>query len=154
MIRAEEFREDLLYRINTIQIEIPPLRDRSEDILALADHFLNLYSKKYGKTDLFFSRSAIKEMKSYSWPGNIRELRHNIEKAVILSETDTLEPGVIFQKISGEKVIDPVSLNIEENEKTLIIKALELNRGNMSRTAKELGISRKTLYNKIKRYQL
>lgn len=154
LIRTEEFREDLLYRINTIQIEIPPLRERKEDIPALAKHFLELYINKYGKTDLSFSRSAIKEMESYPWPGNIRELRHNIEKAVIFSETDTIEPGVIFQKISGEKTFGPTSLNLEENEKVLIIKVLELNKGNMSRTAWDLGISRKTLYNKIRRYHL
>lgn len=154
LIRAEKFREDLLYRINTIQIEIPPLRERKEDIPALADHFLELYCSKYGKTDLSFSRTAIREMESYPWPGNIRELRHNVEKAVILSETDTIEPAMIFQKFSEDKTSVPASLNLDDHEKTLIRKAVELNRGNLSRSARELGISRKTLYNKMKKYNL
>jgi len=154
LIRTDEFREDLLYRINTIQIEIPPLRDRKEDIPALANHFLDLYSRKYGKKDLLFTPSVMKEMENYSWPGNIRELRHNIEKAVILTESKSIKPEVIFKKYSDEKTFNSASFNLEENERRLIINALALNKGNMARTARKLGVSRKTLYNKMKKFNL
>jgi len=154
MTQLEEFREDLLYRINTIQIEIPPLRERKEDIRILAEHFLSVYGKKYNKEGLAFTLSAVKDMTAYPWPGNIRELRHTIEKAVILTEKESIDPDAIFQRSALTQPPVSTSLNIEETEKILIKRALEVNRGNYTQCAKDLGITRKTLYNKLKKYGL
>ncbi|MBT3301313.1 MAG: sigma-54-dependent Fis family transcriptional regulator [Bacteroidetes bacterium] len=153
MVSEGTFREDLLYRLNTIQIGLPPLRDRTEDIPLLADHFLSRYAKKYEKQNLKINKSALDHLKSYRWPGNIRELEHAIEKAVILSELDVLKADdFLFHPSKRNEMDDIQSLNIEEMEKVLIKKALLKLRGNMSHVAKELGVSRATLYNKIDRY--
>jgi len=153
MVSEGTFREDLLYRLNTIQIGLPPLRDRTEDIPLLADHFLARYAKKYEKQNLKINKSALDHLKSYRWPGNIRELEHAIEKAVILSELDVLKADdFLFHPSKRNEMDDIQSLNIEEMEKVLIKKALLKLRGNMSHVAKELGVSRATLYNKIDRY--
>jgi DNA-binding NtrC family response regulator len=152
MVRSDDFREDLLYRINTIQIEIPALRERREDIRLLAEHFLGLYGKKYGKEDLSLTVSAIREMEAYSWPGNIRELRHSIEKAVILTDKDAITPEMLFQKPGNTPELTRGSLNLKKMEKALIKKAIEINRGNLARSARDLGITRKTLYNKIEKF--
>ncbi len=154
MVKSDEFREDLLYRINTIQVEIPALRERREDINLLAEHFLDLYGKKYGKEGLSLTVSAIKEMEAYSWPGNIRELRHSIEKAVILTDKETITPEILFQKPGKSPDIAMGSLNLKEFEKALIKRAIEINRGNLAKSARDLGITRKTLYNKIEKYKL
>ena len=154
MVKSGEFREDLLYRINTIQIEIPALRERREDIRLLAEHFLALYGKKYAKGELSLTVSAIKEMEAYSWPGNIRELRHSIEKAVILTDKDAISPEMLFQKPGKSPDIATGSLNLKEFEKALIKRAIEINRGNLAKSARDLGITRKTLYNKIDKYRI
>ena len=153
MIKTGAFRKDLLYRINTIQIEVPPLRERKADIHALADHFLDYYSRKYGKEDLSFSKTALNRMESHDWPGNVRELQHTIEKVVILSEDKRIDASDLFSITSG-KVKRVAGLSLEENEKYLILKAIEINRGNLARSARELGISRKTLYNKLEKYDI
>ena len=151
-VRNREFREDLLYRINTIQIEVPPLRNHREDIPLLSEFFLHKFSLKYGK-ELSISSSALEKLKDYSWPGNIRELQHLIEKAVILSDSNVL--GIKDFSISTIKNMNDKELfSLEGMEKTLIAKALEKHSGNISAVASELGITRPTLYNKIKKYGL
>lgn len=153
MSKTGAFREDLLYRINTIPIEVPPLRERKADIHSLANHFLEYYSRKYNKVDITFSKAALNRMESYDWPGNIRELQHTVEKVVILSEDNRIDVSDLFASTSG-KVRKATGLNLEENEKYLILKAIEINRGNLARSARELGISRKTLYNKLGKYEI
>jgi two-component system, NtrC family, response regulator HydG len=152
MISAGRFREDLLYRINTIQIILPPLRKRIEDIPLLADHFLIMYGEKYNKHDLKISKQGMNALIHYSFPGNIRELEHMVEKAVILCESGILKQQDLFfqQRISDTPV--QKSFDLEANEKQLILEALEKHENNFTRASIELNISRKTLYNKIKKY--
>ena len=153
MVRDKTFRQDLLYRINTIQIELPPLRDRTEDIETLAHFFIGKYGIKYKKDCLKLHPRAIDWLKKYPWPGNIRELQHTIEKAVILCNGNEIRPGDFNmnqppQELAGE------TLTIEEMEKRLIAKELKNNSQSLSVTAKNLGISRTTLYKKIQKYGL
>jgi len=149
-----EFREDLLYRINTIQIEVPALRERKEDISILANFFLNRFAKKYGKKNLSLSDKAIEKLEKYSWPGNVRELEHTIEKAVILSEGETIEPSDFYMRPNEEKTAVIESISLEEMEKILIEKAMKKHDMNISAIAAELGITRPTLYSKMKKYGL
>lgn len=154
MVSDGLFREDLLYRINTIQIEVPALRERGEDILLLTDFFLNKYSAKYEKQGLKINQQAREKLMNYPWPGNIRELQHTIEKAVILSEGPVLKTeDFFFRPLITSKEEESV-LKIEEMEKRMIAMALEKNDNNMSAAADQLGVSRQTLYNKIKKYRL
>jgi len=146
------FREDLYYRVNTIQIESPALRDRGHDIEILADHFLRKFSLKYGKPSLRISQKAIEKLNRHQWPGNIRELQHAIENLVVMSESDTILPedvNLVSTAFSEEQ-----GLNLEKVEKNTIGKALMKYKGNYSTIAAELGISRTTLYHKIKKYGL
>lgn len=146
------FREDLLYRINTIQIEIPPLRERGNDILVLADFFLKKYAYKYDKPNLKLNNQAQEKLLKYQWPGNIRELEHSIEKAVILSENNILKADDFFLKpVTGAKS-EADTLKLEEMEQRLILLALEKNPGNVTAAAEQLGITRQTLYNKMKKF--
>ena len=154
MVHNKQFREDLLYRINTILIEIPPLRDRKEDIPLLAGFFLNRYASKYGKNGLKISESAVAKLESYHWPGNIRELQHTIEKAVILCDGDELQPADFVLRKQEENTVHFEHLTLDEAEKLLITHSIKRNNGNMSAIAAELGISRPTLYGKIKKYGL
>lgn len=152
-VQEGSFRQDLLYRINTIQIELPPLRERGEDIELLASHFLKVFQKKYQKPELRLGTQAIKKLNNYHWPGNVRELQHALEKAVILSETDVLMPSDFDLKaVSQSNHKDLPSLS--EMEKDLIINAMDRYDGNLSLVSEKLGVSRQTLYNKIKRYAL
>jgi DNA-binding NtrC family response regulator len=153
MVDEGTFREDLLYRINTIQIEIPPLRERKKDIVAIADYFLNIYSNKYRKACTKISEPGIQKLTEYLWPGNVRELQHAIEKAVILSDKNELDAEDFF--------FNPTtSLNtifegtIEEMERKMISKVLQKSSSNLSAAAQQLGITRQTLYNKMKKYKL
>ncbi len=153
MVDDGEFREDLLYRINTIQIELPPLRQRQEDIPVLAQFFLQKFASKYKREIHKIDASAIQKLKKHSWPGNIRELEHVIEKAVILSEGNQLTTSDFY--FNDQSVDDsPDTLNLEENEIRLLRMALRKNDDNVSEAARELGISRKTMYNKMKKYEL
>ncbi len=153
MISENSFREDLLYRINTIEIEIPPLRERIEDIPALAQHFLKKFSGKYEKPKLNIDSGAESKLIQHSWPGNVRELEHTVEKAVILCNTDTLKASGLFlqDQVAGED-FRFAELNLEVIAKEAISRALKKNRGNLSEAARELGISRPTLYKKFKKY--
>lgn len=149
------FREDLLYRINTVQIQIPPLRERKDDIIPLTNYYLEQLSSKYNKSGLKINNKAIEKILNYKWPGNIRELKHSIEKAVILSENKVLTENDFFFEKSNERennFDNPISL--EEGEKILIKAALERNNWNISETAKELKVGRQTLYRKIEKYDI
>jgi transcriptional regulator with PAS, ATPase and Fis domain len=154
MAENGDFREDLLYRINTIQIDLPPLRERVEDIPVLADHFLKKFTRKYHKKISGISRTGIEKLSKHHWFGNIRELEHSIEKAVILSESRVLkaEDFQFYSRTASRALVE--SYNLAENEKRLIQRALRKYSGNISNTAKELGINRSTLYEKIKKYGL
>ncbi len=152
MVADSLFREDLLYRINTIHIEIPPLRDRGEDILTLADFFLKKYAFKYDKPSLKINHQAQEKLLGYHWPGNIRELEHSIEKAVILSDNHVLKPDDFFLRPATRNSVDANSLKLEDMERNLINQALDKNPGNVSAAADELGITRQTLYNKMKKF--
>ena len=154
LVNEMKFREDLLYRINTIKIEVPPLRERTEEIPVLLDHFLDEYCRKYEKPPFRVSGETMNKLMQYSWPGNVRELRHTVEKAVILAEGQELTPSDFFFDKPFSVTKDGYTLNIEENQKELIRKALKMSKGNISRAAEELGISRKTLYNKLDRYEI
>ena len=146
------FREDLLYRINTIQIELPPLRDRGNDIIILAEFFLRKYTFKYNKPDLKINQQAHEKLLKYSWPGNIRELQHTIEKAVILSESNILKPEDLYLKQSNYIRYQIITFStLEEMESQMIQQALEKNNGNFTAAAEQLGITRQTLYNRIKK---
>ena len=152
LVSKGSFREDLLYRINTIQIELPPLRKRREDIIPLIDHFLSLFCQKYSK-DLKLAPEAKQKLYQYSWPGNIRQLEHAVEKAVILAADKILHAND-FISLSDMTIQhqDVYTLNLNENEKRIILKAIEQNMGNLTKAARDLGITRKTLYNKMERY--
>lgn len=151
MVHEGLFREDLLYRINTIHIEVPPLRELENDILVLAEFFLQKYASKYNKPNLRINLQAQEKLMQYFWPGNVRELRHAIEKAVILSETSVLKPDDFYlHHVNQLKHGDSIS-TLEEMEKQMIQVALEKNNGNFSAAADQLGITRQTLYNKLKR---
>jgi len=155
MVNSGSFREDLLYRINTILIEIPPLRERQDDILRLTEFFLERYKNKYGRSGLKLNKYAMDKLTDYYWPGNVRELEHVVEKAVILSDKDILgHEDFFFQQGKKAKTVTPKTYDIDENEKILISDALREFRGNMAGTARELGITRATLYRKIKKYEI
>ena len=153
MVERGLFREDLLYRINTIRIEIPPLRSRTEDIPVLASHFLEKYSEKYGKSPIEITSQAMDRMILHLWPGNVRELEHTVEKAVILNESGRIMVNDLFSAPPRENMTDHGEiLNLEEMEKRLVMAAIERNPGNIKAAAKQLGITRQTLYNKIQKY--
>lgn len=153
LVNRQQFREDLLYRLNTIRIEVPPLRERGEDIEVLANYFLKSFEKKYRKDSLKISSIAVQKLLKYSWPGNIRELQHTIEKAVIMADSPTLKPEDFVLKPST-KTMESNLLSLDEMEKQLIEVSLEKHNGNYTAVANQLGVTRQTLYNKIKRHGL
>jgi len=155
MVSDNTFREDLFYRLNTIKIELPPLRERKMDIPYLAEAFLKEYARKYEKSFLKYTANTIDKLCSYYWPGNIRELRHTVEKAVILCENSLLKPEDLHLFSEGMKRSNDVSSsNLADVEQNAIVKVLDDCRGNYSKAAKILDISRTTLYAKIKKYGL
>jgi len=149
-----EFREDLLYRVNTIHLEVPALRERPEDIPELAEFFLLKYSAKYDKKGLTLSKNAIHKLKEYIWPGNVRELQHAMEKAVILCDGTELQADDFYLRKQEKKSPKLANMSLEDAEKMLIENSIAKNNGNMSAIATELGITRPTLYSKIKKYEL
>ncbi len=154
MVSNGLFREDLLYRINTIHIELPPLRNRKSDIAELALFFLNKYSAKYNKSGFELSEAAIRKLEDYSWPGNVRELQHSIEKAIILCDNRVLQPfDFIFRNNENAESVNYEG-TLEDMEKKLIADAIFKQEGNLTSVANQLGITRQTLYNKIKKYGL
>ena len=154
MINDGLFREDLLYRINTITINIPPLRERGNDILLLAEFYLNKYGKKYDKPGLKINQKAQKKLLNHNWPGNVRELQHCIEKSVILSDDKTITENCFSLNNNQTKNRDLHFKTIEEMEKEMILTNIDKEKGNMSIVAKKLGITRQTLYNKLKKYDI
>lgn len=154
MVDREEFREDLLYRINTIHIEIPPLRERKEDILPLAERFIARFCKQYDKEPMKLSPAAKEKLVAHSWYGNIRELEHTIEKVVIINDGSQI-PAELFQ-LSARKIETQEKdiSTLEEMEIQMIRKALNVCNGNLSAVASQLGITRQTLYNKMKKFGL
>lgn len=158
MVKENRFRQDLLYRINTIEIEIPSLRDRMEDIPLLSAHFLKHYAEKYGKNISKISEAAMVRMNKHPWPGNIRELQHAIERAVILSNTSVLQPeDFTFNAPAGKEAEQPLNLdqfNLDEVEKLLIRKVLKKYNGNITQAAAELGLTRSSLYRRLEKHGL
>ena len=154
MAEKAEFRQDLLFRINTIHINIPPLRNRKEDIIPLTEMFLKRYSEKYKKDNISISKSAEDRLMNHRWDGNIRELQHTIEKAVILCDDNVINPEHLglYQSVSSSSYDNGSTL--EDVERRTIAEAINSNNGNLSLVAQKLGITRQTLYNKIKRYGL
>ena len=155
MVEDGNFRQDLLYRINTIEIHIPPLRERGNDIILLADHFLDRYTRKYKKKIHGLTREAKNKLLKYAWPGNVRELQHTIERAVILGDGSMLKPeNFLFHTTSKQKKEEEVVLNLEQLERQAIEKALRISNGNISRAAEYLGITRFALYRKLEKLGL
>ena len=157
MVKENRFRQDLLYRINTIEIEIPPLRERFEDIPLLSNHFLKHYAGKYEKSVNKISEGALSRMHKHTWPGNIRELQHAIERAVILSSGNVLQPEDFNLNVTSVKEEGQLNLeqyNLEEVEKLLIRKVLKKYNGNITQAASELGLTRSSLYRRLEKYGL
>ncbi|MFH0990923.1 MAG: sigma-54 dependent transcriptional regulator [bacterium] len=158
MVNEKRFRQDLLYRINTVAIHLPPLRDRTGDIPLLVDHFLHAYGKKYNKPGVRVNPVTMCKLEKYRWPGNVRELSHAIERAVIMSDSHILEPNDFFfsdpEKPEMDKQVVLENCNLEEVEKALIRKVLSKYGGNISRAAKEMGLSRSAFYRRLEKYGL
>ena len=154
MVNEQTFRQDLLFRINTIELQLPPLRDRTEDIEVLATHFLKKLNQRYRKQLTSISTTAFTALKNYNWPGNIRELEHIIERAVIITDNTSIEAEDLH--FSSRKVTTntAVTLNLEETEKMLIQQALDKHHGNISKAAKDLGLTRAALYRRLEKHQL
>jgi DNA-binding NtrC family response regulator len=153
-VNEGRFREDLLFRLNTIEIQLPPLRERRDDVAPLATHFLRRHSARYGKKLDGFDAAAMRMLLDHSWPGNIRELDHAIERAVLLAGGGSIRPADLALKSSGAGPSRIEDLTLEEVEKTLIQKALARFEGNVSQAAKALGLSRSALYRRIAGYGL
>lgn len=154
MVGEGDFRQDLLYRINTIHIELPPLRQRKEDILPLAEIFLTRYANRYNKGELRFTEEAQQALKEYLWEGNIRELQHTVEKAVIMAENRDVDVEQLRLQPIAPSLQKAEGSTLEDMERRMISEAIASSDGNMTTVAQQLGISRQTLYNKIKRYGL
>ncbi|HVW60619.1 MAG TPA: sigma 54-interacting transcriptional regulator, partial [Puia sp.] len=158
LANESKFRKDLIYRINTVEIMVPPLRKREEDIILLARHFARTYTSKYMKPSLDFDSKAIEKLKSYHYPGNVRELQYTIERAVIMADSDVLQAkDLIFSPIeSGRPQAgdEPQELKLSTIEKNAILKVIEKHNGNISKAAKELGLTRTALYRRLSKYDI
>ena len=154
MVQEGSFRQDLLYRINTVEIRVPPLSERVEDIAMLAEHYLNYYARKYHKQVSTIGTEAMARLKRYAWPGNIRELQHAIERAVIMTDSPSLQESDFL--LSRSTTSGPASntLNLDEVERAAIAKALQMHNGNISKAAEELGLTRASLYRRMEKYAL
>jgi DNA-binding NtrC family response regulator len=147
-----QFREDLLFRLNTVEIHLPALRERREDIPALAAHFLARYSARYRRSVQGFDSAAVQTLMQYSWPGNVRELEHTIERAVLMCRTDEIQPADLSlsaQRVQSQGLED---LSLEAVEAMLVRKALQRYQGNVSQAAEALGLSRGALYRRMEKY--
>lgn len=151
MVADGEFRQDLFYRINTVTLELPPLRSRLEDIPALAELFIRKYATLYSRPAVKISEDAIRTLQAYPWPGNIRQLEHTVEKALILSDSQTLHAND-FDLHDQQTAATTENTTLEAMERNAITAAIKQNRGNMSEVARQLGITRQTLYNKLRKY--
>jgi DNA-binding NtrC family response regulator len=156
-VTASKFRQDLLYRINTVEIHLPPLRERSGDLPILAEHFLSIYKKKYNKPALHVAPQTMKMFENYDWPGNVRELQHVVERSVILCDSDLIEHTDVYFNTSNVNVKEgdaQDTFNLDEIEKKFIQKALLKYEGNISKAAKELGLTRTSLYRRMEKHGL
>ncbi len=153
-VHKKQFRQDLYYRLNTVEIKVPPLRERKEDIAPLCAHFLQFFNQKYNKSIKTIDKSVLKAYENYSWPGNIRELEHTIERAVIFCECETIEQNWLPEY--EEKAFSSMqsTFNLAQIEAKTIIKAIEAHKGNLSKTSLALGITRSSLYNKLDKYKI
>lgn len=156
MLSENKFRQDLLYRINTVEIRLPQLKERKEDIPLLTEYFLTLFKRKYNKPEITINTEAVKKLERYSWPGNIRELQHSIERSVILSEGPVIRPDDLFLNNPDKTCsnAEPDTFNLEEIEKNIIKKALLKFEGNISKAAAELGLTRTSLYRRMEKHGL
>ncbi len=154
MVQEGTFRQDLLYRINTVEIQVPSLYERIEDIPLLAQHYLSYYAKKYHKSVKQITPEAMDRLKRYPWPGNIRELQHAIERAVIMTDSDTLQESDFLLSRSVSSGTVNHTLNLDEVERSAIAKALQMHNGNISKAADELGLTRASLYRRMEKYGL
>ncbi|MFT2010833.1 sigma-54-dependent transcriptional regulator [Pontibacter sp. 13R65] len=163
MVRRQEFRQDLLYRINTVELNLPPLRDRTDDLPLFADHFLNTYARKYRQPHKVLSQAALQKLQRYSWPGNVRELQHALERASILSDNRELQPEDFFflpeeghHNTPETAVVEaPAEIqSLDDLEREAVQRAMQKHDGNISKAAKELGLSRGALYRRLEKYAL
>ncbi|MFD2515447.1 sigma-54-dependent transcriptional regulator [Pontibacter locisalis] len=159
MVQRNEFRQDLLYRINTVELNLPPLRERLEDIPLFAEHFLAIYAQKYKQPVKKLSASGLERLKRYNWPGNVRELQHALERASIMSENRELDADDFFflaetEPLAASPQLEANSLDLDEIEREAVQRALQKHDGNISKAAKELGLSRGALYRRLEKYEL
>ena len=156
MVANREFRQDLLYRVNTVEIYLPPLRERQEDIPLLVEHFLAIYSKKYNRPNKRVNAAAMKKLLKYQWPGNVREIQHAIERAVILSDSQVIQPTDFYFSMpeSSDESLVFENYNLEDVEKMVIRRAMSKYGGNISQAARELGLTRTSLYRRLGKYGL
>ncbi len=152
------FRQDLLFRINTVEIEIPPLKDRPEDIIDFVDFYLDRFKTKYKKPNLTITKDAIKVLKSHNWPGNVREVQHTLERGVIMAESNEINASDFnltkFSDKPNKKGMDIDNLNLMDIEKLIVQKAIDKYQGNISKAAKELGLTRAALYRRIEKFNI
>jgi len=157
LANENRFRKDLIYRINTVEITVPPLRKRKEDILLLAKHFARIYANKYLKPNIQFHASALEKLQQYPFPGNVRELQYTIERAIIMADSATIEaPDLLFSPIESsvtETQEDEVT-KLSTMEKNTIMKVIDKHNGNISKAAKELGLTRTALYRRLSKYDI
>ncbi len=156
LVASDQFRQDLFYRINTVEINIPPLRERKEDISLLSEYFLKIYSKKYNKKVKAISINTYNKLEKYHWPGNIRELQHALERAIIMSDSEALQPKDFLFSASGptEDGLFFENYNLHSSEKIIIQKAIIKHEGNISKAAKELGLTRASLYRRMEKHNI
>jgi two-component system response regulator HydG len=158
LANENRFRKDLIYRINTVEITVPPLRKRKEDIMMLAKHFANIYANKYMKPEVEFDKLAYEKLQSYHYPGNVRELQYTIERAIIMSDGEVLQGrDLIFSPIESAPVAVPAGdedSNLSHLEKNTILRVIEKHSGNITKAAKELGLTRTALYRRLSKYDI
>jgi len=157
LANENRFRKDLIYRINTVEINMPPLRRRNEDISILARHFAKLYASKYLKPSMDFDAAALQKLKSYNYPGNVRELQYTIERAVIMADENILRPDDLIFSIletAPETIADDDNIQLSTLEKNAILRVIEKHNGNITRAAKELGLTRTALYRRLSKYDI
>ena len=157
MVAEGDFRQDLLYRINTVEVKIPPLRDRQGDIALLVEHYIGVYCRKYGRPDAHITPAAMGRLRSYGWPGNVRELQHAVERALIMSDRDKLDEDDFLLAAPAPQSADALALeeyNLEDVEREVIQRVLRKHEGNVSQAARELGLTRTTLYRRMGKYAL
>jgi len=158
LANENRFRKDLIYRINTVEINMPPLRKRNEDIVILARHFAKLYASKYLKSAMDFDAGAVQKLKSYNFPGNVRELQYTIERAVIMADDHLLKADdlifSILETSGGDTIVDDDNVPLSTLEKNAILRVIEKHNGNITRAAKELGLTRTALYRRLSKYDI